>query len=305
MGGDKLDIEKILQLQDQGMGKSKIASMIYGTKGAYKKKLDNFMQKDGYISIDGKYVKENADGIHLEYVKCNNGIQTDIKETSEEKAHVNHEATIEHTDGIQMEYTEKVEEKKDKKDNGIHLEYVEYKSEVHINDEEIYKEKVIEKDNKNTEHTYGIHMEYAEKTDEQSNKNDNGIHLEYTEHDQNNKENMPVEYQGNTNGVHQKEALDPVNNLSLDYKKRIDKMLEWFENKNNVEGEVAVTVTDVIEVGLKIDDKIKDGEFMKMSSYINKEIWDVFKDFMNEYKEVGNKYILSQAVKEYMDKYKK
>ena len=300
-----MDIEKILQLQDQGMGKGKIASMIYGTKGAYKKKLDNFMQKDGYISIDGKYIKENANRIHLEYVKCNNGIQAYIKETSEGEIHVNNEETLEHTDGIQMEYTEKVEEQKDKKDNGIHLEYVEYKSEVHINDEEIYKEKVVEKDNKNTEHTYGIHMEYAEKTDGESNKNDNGIHLEYTEHDQNNKENMPVEYQGNTNGVHQKEALDPVNNLSLDYKKRIDKMLEWFENKNNVEGEVAVTVTDVIEVGLNIDDKIKDGEFMKMSSYINKEIWNEFKDFMNEYKEVGNKYILSQAVKEYMDKYKK
>ncbi|GCD12395.1 hypothetical protein Ctaglu_40180 [Clostridium tagluense] len=91
---------------------------------------------------------------------------------------------------------------------------------------------------------------------------------------------MPAEYKMNINGIHQKEDLDPVNKLSLEYKKRIDKMLEWFENKNNVDGEVAVTVTDVIEVGLKIDDKIKDGEFMKMSSYINKEMWDEFKDFM-------------------------
>lgn len=244
-----MDVEKILKLQEQGMGKSKIASMIYGTKGAYKKKLDNFMQSNGYISIDGKYVKENVDGIHLEYVKCNNGIQTDIKETPEEKTQQKHGEILENTHGIQMESTENVE---------------------------------VEK-----------------------NKEDHEMHLEYTEHDESNKENMPIEYKNNTKIIHQKEALEPVNKLSLEYRKRIDKMLEWFENKNNIEGEVAVTVTDVIEIGLKIDDKIKDGEFTKMSSYINKEIWNEFKDFMKEYKEVGNKYILSQAVKEYMDKYKK
>lgn len=193
MGGYNLDVEKILKLQEQGMGKSKIASMIYGTKGAYKKKLDSFMQRNGYISIEGNYVKENVEGIQLEYA----------------------------------------------------------------------------------------------------------------EHEENTKENIPVEYKENINGIHQKEDLDKVNRLSLEYKKRIDKMLEWFENKSNVEFEAAVTVTDLIEVGLKIDDKIKDGEFIKMSSYINKEMWNEFKDFMKEYKEIGNKYILSQAMKEYMRKYKK
>ncbi|MBP3905536.1 MAG: hypothetical protein J6D47_13330 [Peptostreptococcaceae bacterium] len=80
----------------------------------------------------------------------------------------------------------------------------------------------------------------------------------------------------------------------------IKKMLEWFKTMNDDKGmiEVSAVVTD----GLKID--IDQSEYIRTTVRIGKDSWNKFEKFCNENREFKKQDLLSQAVEEFIEKYK-
>ena len=80
----------------------------------------------------------------------------------------------------------------------------------------------------------------------------------------------------------------------------IKKMLEWFKNMNDDKSmiEVSATITD----GLKID--IDNSEYIRTTVRVSKNSWDKFEEFCSNHKEFKKQDILSQFIKEGLEKYK-
>ena len=80
----------------------------------------------------------------------------------------------------------------------------------------------------------------------------------------------------------------------------IQRMLEWFKTMNDDKGmiEVSAVVTD----GLKID--IDQSEYIRTTVRIGKDSWNKFEKFCNENREFKKQDLLSQAVEEFIEKYK-
>ena len=80
----------------------------------------------------------------------------------------------------------------------------------------------------------------------------------------------------------------------------IKKMLEWFKNMNDDKSmiEVSATITD----GLKID--IDNSEYIRTTVRVSKNSWNKFEEFCNSHKEFKKQDILSQALNEFIEKYK-
>ena len=80
----------------------------------------------------------------------------------------------------------------------------------------------------------------------------------------------------------------------------IKKMLEWFKNMNDDKSmiEVSATITD----GLKID--IDNSEYIRTTVRVSKNSWNKFEEFCNSHKEFKKQDILSQFIKEGLEKYK-
>ena len=87
--------------------------------------------------------------------------------------------------------------------------------------------------------------------------------------------------------------------LAGDYED-IKKMLEWFKNMNDDKSmiEVSATITD----GLKID--IDQSEYIRTTVRIGKDSWNKFEQFCSENREFKKQDLLSQAVEEFIEKYK-
>lgn len=87
--------------------------------------------------------------------------------------------------------------------------------------------------------------------------------------------------------------------LAADYSD-IKKMLEWFKNMNDDKSmiEVSATITD----GLKID--IDNSEYIRTTVRVSKNSWSKFEEFCNNHKEFKKQDILSQALNEFIEKYK-
>ena len=80
----------------------------------------------------------------------------------------------------------------------------------------------------------------------------------------------------------------------------IQRMLEWFKTRADDKGmiEVSAVVTD----GLKID--IDQSEYIRTTVRIGKDSWNKFEQFCNENKEFKKQDLLSQALKEFIEKYR-
>ena len=87
-------------------------------------------------------------------------------------------------------------------------------------------------------------------------------------------------------------------NLVNQYDK-LQEMINWFNNKD------AIDNTDVIEVntGIKID--LPDAPIKRTTIRVNEEVWNDFIDLAEANSEFDKHNLLSMALKEYVEKYKK
>ena len=113
------------------------------------------------------------------------------------------------------------------------------------------------------------------------------------------KERAVIKHGDNSNtSVTDKKVMKNLLELSNNHDK-IMEVLTWFESDKDK--------TNVIEVreGIKIDlPQEKDTEFRK-TVRINDAVWNLFSEFCKEHKEFKQKDLHSQALLEYIEKYKK
>lgn len=104
------------------------------------------------------------------------------------------------------------------------------------------------------------------------------------------------EYKSNINIFNSKDSENKILNI-IEKHDNIQEMLEWYNNQKDI---VNVDVSE-----LKIDNDKLQGEVKVTTVRIYGEVWEHFKTFMDTYKEFKSMDLISMALIEYADKYKK
>ena len=107
------------------------------------------------------------------------------------------------------------------------------------------------------------------------------------------KSKIEVEYKDNINIFNNADDKNKLLNLLGKYDNLVE-MLQWFDNKKNIEKPIELT----------IDSNKLVGEVKATSVRLHSEVWDNFKKFMNQYKEFKNMDMVNMALVEFMEKYK-
>jgi len=106
----------------------------------------------------------------------------------------------------------------------------------------------------------------------------------------------PHEYKPNTNIFNTKDAENKILDI-IEKHDNIQEMLDWYNNQRNV--------IDVDLSELKINsDKLR-GEVKTTTVRLYMEVWEDFRTFMEGYKEYKSMDLISMAMVEYMEHYKK
>ncbi|MBW9154271.1 DUF4250 family protein [Clostridium estertheticum] len=111
-----------------------------------------------------------------------------------------------------------------------------------------------------------------------------------------NKEVIPIKHKPNINIFNSKEATDKILDI-VDKHDDIAEMLQWYHNQRNV---IEVAIND-----LKIDSDKLHGEMKTTTVRLYSEVWEQFREFMEGYKEYKSMDLISMAMVEYMERYKK
>lgn len=82
---------------------------------------------------------------------------------------------------------------------------------------------------------------------------------------------------------------------------RFNKMLDWYETVGQVED----NSTPIVEVVTGLEINFKESETIKTSIRVDKDIWEDFKELgESKYKHIANNKLISQALYEFINKYK-
>lgn len=83
---------------------------------------------------------------------------------------------------------------------------------------------------------------------------------------------------------------------------RFNKMLSWYETVGQIEDKS----TPIVEVVTGLEINFEESETIKTSIRVDKDIWEDFKELGDkEYKHIANNKLISQALYEFINKYKK
>lgn len=104
------------------------------------------------------------------------------------------------------------------------------------------------------------------------------------------------EYKSNTNIFNSKDSETKILNI-IEKHDNIQEMLEWYNHQKDI---INVDVNE-----LKIDNNKFQGEVKVTTVRLYGEVWEHFKTFMDTYKEFKSMDLISMALIEYADKYKK
>ncbi|MPQ34092.1 hypothetical protein E4V42_22140 [Clostridium estertheticum] len=104
------------------------------------------------------------------------------------------------------------------------------------------------------------------------------------------------EYKSNTNIFNSKDSETKILNI-IEKHDNIQEMLEWYNHQKDI--------INVDESELKIDNDKLRGEVKVTTVRLYGEVWEHFKTFMDSYKEFKSMDLISMALIEYADKYKK
>lgn len=104
------------------------------------------------------------------------------------------------------------------------------------------------------------------------------------------------EYKSNVNIFNSKEAKNKMLDI-LEKHDNIQEMLEWYNHQKDI---INVDVSE-----LKIDKDKLQGKVKVTTVRLYGEVWEHFKTFMDTYKEFKSMDLISMALIEYADKYKK
>ena len=130
-------------------------------------------------------------------------------------------------------------------------------------------------------------IENKEKASSEYNCNTNVLKLEK-------KEDNLDEYIYNTNIFKNEDAKEKLIDIIDDYEK-IQEMLTWFNNQKNI--------VEIYDISIDTD-KLK-GNVKTTTVRLYDKVWDDFRGFMKDYPEYKSMDLISMALIEYMDKYKK
>ena len=106
----------------------------------------------------------------------------------------------------------------------------------------------------------------------------------------------PHEYKPNINIFNNKDAENKILDI-IEKHDNIQEMLEWYNNQKNV---IEVDLNE-----LKINSDKLHGEIKTTTVRLYNEVWEGFRSFMEGYKEYKSMDLISMALVEYMDRYKK
>lgn len=82
---------------------------------------------------------------------------------------------------------------------------------------------------------------------------------------------------------------------------RFNKMLDWYETVGQMEDKS----TPIVEVVTGLEINFKESETIKTSIRVDKDIWEDFKELgESKYKHIANNKLISQALYEFINKYK-
>jgi len=104
------------------------------------------------------------------------------------------------------------------------------------------------------------------------------------------------EYKHNTNIFNTKEAKNKMLDL-LEKHNDIEEMLKWYHNQRNV---IEVDLNE-----LKIDSDKLVGAIKITTVRLYSEVWESFREFMEDNKQFKSMDLISMAMVEYIEKYKK
>ena len=104
------------------------------------------------------------------------------------------------------------------------------------------------------------------------------------------------EYKSNTNIFNTKEAKNKMLNI-LEKHDDIEEMLKWYHSQKNV---IEVDLNE-----LKIDSDKLAGEVKTTTVRLYVNVWEEFREFTEGYKEYKSMDLISMAMVEYIEKYKK
>lgn len=83
---------------------------------------------------------------------------------------------------------------------------------------------------------------------------------------------------------------------------RFNKMLNWYETVGQMEDKS----TPIVEVVTGLEINFEESETIKTSIRVDKDVWEDFKELgESEYKHIANNKLISQALYEFINKYKK
>lgn len=83
---------------------------------------------------------------------------------------------------------------------------------------------------------------------------------------------------------------------------RFNKMLNWYETVGQMEDKS----TPIVEVVTGLEITFEESETIKTSIRVDKDVWEDFKELgESEYKHIANNKLISQALYEFINKYKK
>lgn len=83
---------------------------------------------------------------------------------------------------------------------------------------------------------------------------------------------------------------------------RFNKMLNWYETVGQIEDKS----TPIVEVVTGLEIQFEESETIKTSIRVDKDVWEDFKELgESEYKHIANNKLISQALYEFINKYKK
>ncbi|MCB2307252.1 hypothetical protein LGL08_10265 [Clostridium estertheticum] len=104
------------------------------------------------------------------------------------------------------------------------------------------------------------------------------------------------EYKSNPNIFKSKDSETKILDI-IEKHDNIQEMLEWYNHQKDI--------VNVDESGLKIDNDKLQGKVKVTTVRLYGEVWENFKTFMDSYKEFKSMDLISMALIEYADKYKK
>lgn len=96
----------------------------------------------------------------------------------------------------------------------------------------------------------------------------------------------------------QEDLKNNIINLANDYSK-IQKVLKWFENKEDDDG--MTQVIEVVNEGIKIN--LPEAETIRTTIRINESTWNRFKEFANNHKEFNQQDLMAQAIEDFIKKH--